>query len=190
MRNYLAELKGRGYSFARLASETGVSSRQLSAFKSGKTKLTSSLPAYEKIRNANRRLAYGEARSAGLSPERANISRRTMFDPRLKAIIRKSTRVVKAKAPTTRYQLRILGEFHNTKTKATRLQNGFSHAYIRIDNAVMEEEAVNDARFKLGGTNWELRRIIEREMTEFVLTSEEAAEAVLDEEPEDDFDED
>ena len=172
MRNYIGELKQRGYSFSRLSKETGVSSKELSAYSKGIKPLKSASDAYEMIRNANRRLAYQEARQAGLAPERANIRRRVMFDPELEEIESTSKRIVKAKQETTRYQLRILGEFYNPKTKDTRIQDGYSRAYLEIDDAVMEAEAVNDARNKLGGTNWELKRIIEREMMQYILEAE------------------
>lgn len=120
---------------------------------------------------------------AGLKHDEAVALNRRLNAPDFEAEDIKSLRECKAKSTTTRWQLRILGEFFNPKEKRTAFQNGFSHAYLRRYNEKMETEAVNDAMFKLGGTNWELRRIIEREMTEYVLTSEDAAEAVLNEVP-------
>jgi len=119
---------------------------------------------------------------AGLSHAAAVKLNRRLNEPDFEVVTSSLFREVKAKSDTTRYQLRILGEFFNPKQRKTSFQNGYSHAYLKIDNK-MVEEAVNDARYKLGGTNWELRWIIEREMTEYVLTGEDAAEAVLNETP-------
>jgi len=127
---------------------------------------------------------------AGLSHDVAVALNRQLNQPDFEPLVSTAYREVKAKAPTTRYQLRIFGEFYNAKQRTTAFEKGYSYAYLKIDETKMEEEAVNDARYNLGGTNWQLVRIIEREMTEFVLTTEQAAEVVLDEEPENDFDDD
>jgi len=183
MRNYIGELKARGYTLKQLATETGVPSKRLSAAARGISPFRSGSKLYEAVRNANRRLGYREARAAGMTSERASASRRTIFDPELKPIEITTEKLVKAKQKTTRYQVRLLGEFYNPKEKKTKIQEGFSRAYLQIDNEKMDEEAVNDARLKLGGTNWELRRVIEREIIEYILTGEDAAEAVLNETP-------
>ncbi len=193
MRNYIGELKARGYTLKQLASETGVSSKRLSAAARGISPLRSGTLNYEAVRNANRRLGYREARASGSSSERASALRRTIFDPELEPISSTSSRLVKSKQETTRFQVRLKGDFYNPKEKTTKIETGYSRAYLEIDNEKMDEEAINDARLKLGGTNWELRRVIEREIIEYVLTGEEAAEAVLNEVPDyggdDEFDE-
>ena len=184
MRNYIGELRQRGYTLKKLAAETGIDTKRLSAAAKGDAPFRSGTKLYELVRNANRRLAYREARAAGVTSERARTRRRTLLSPELEPIASTSVRLVKAKQKTTRFQVRLLGEFYNPKLKQTKIQEGYSRAYLKIDNDKMDEEAVNDARLKLGGTNWELRRVIEREIIEYILTGEDAAEAVLNEVPE------
>ena len=169
MRNYIGELKGLGYTLKALSKETGISQAELSRFKTGVKKLSSGSKDYETIRNTTRRLGYQEARAAGLTSERALATRRTITDPEKLISDMASKRIVKHKAETTRFQMRILGKFHNYKTGDTAIKQGFSHAYTTINKKEMEAEAVAEAQSKLGGSNWKLQKILEREIIEYEL---------------------
>ncbi|MAF42978.1 MAG: hypothetical protein CMI54_02240 [Parcubacteria group bacterium] len=173
MRNYIKELTRAGHTARELSGETGLSASALSRYKTGAKVLKSGTKAYETIRNANRRIGYREARKAGLSSERASARRRVIFDPDIEAADFKSTRVIGHKEDTTRFQMRLIGEFYNYKTKKTRIQQGFSHARLTIDKKVFQSEAIADAQAKLGGSNWQLQRIIETEIIEYRLTEAE-----------------
>jgi len=172
MRDYIGELKKLGYNLKAISSETGLSQAKLSRIKSGKAKLSSTMPEYEVIRNVSRRLSYHEARKAGLSSEKASASRRTLMSPEAETRESDSQRIVKSKQDTTRFQMRILGEFYNYKIHETKLSQGFSHAYLEIDKKLMTEEAIAEAQSKLGGSNWKLKRLIETELVEYILTSD------------------
>lgn len=174
MRNYIAEIKSKGYTYKQISRATGVDKADLQDFRTGRVKLSSTSADYERIRNANRRLAYKQVRRAGLSSKQATRLRRTMFDPELKATETETTRIVRAKQETTRYQLRILGDFYNAKTKQSKISEGYSHAYLEIDDVMMTEEAIAEAQSKLGGTNWKLTRILEHELMEYKLRVERA----------------
>src|SRR3972149_4394631 len=123
MRNYIGQLQQLGYTLKSIATESCLSSSQLSRLKSGKILLKSSTPEYEKIRNVSRRLAYRTVRSSGLTSERATAIRRNLPSPKIdysepeKTYSSQSFRTVKAKEATTRFQLRILGLFYNLKTQ-------------------------------------------------------------------------
>jgi len=177
MRNYIGELKKLGYSLKELAGESGLSQAQLSRIKTGKIPLKSGTELYEKIRNTSRRLSYREARKAGLSSERATVERRILINPeRETRELTTRIREVKSKQNTTRFQMRILGLFSNYKTKETKVQEGYSHAYLTIDKKTMVEEAVAEAQSRLGGSNWNLQRIIEQQITEYKLIDTGIAE--------------
>jgi len=178
MRNYVAELKTKGLTYKQLSKETGIGIKTLQGLKTGRIKMKSTQPVYEVIRNTNRRIGYRQARAAGLSPERANISRRTIFNPELETSERASIREVKHKGESTRYQTRILGEFYHAKRKENRIQEGFSHAYLELDEALQTQEAIAEAQSKLGSTGWELIRLIEHEIIEYKITSKEGTSEV------------
>ena len=177
MRNYVAELKSRGLTYKQLAKETGVNIKTLQGIKTGRISLKSTQPIYEQIRNANRRIGYSQARQAGLNPARANISRRTILDPEKLTQELKSLREVKHKAESTRYQMRILGDFYNAKQKKTKLQEGFSHAYIEVYTDMLHE-AISEAQSKLGGSGWVLTRLIEKEIIEYKITNQAGTSAL------------
>jgi hypothetical protein len=89
------------------------------------------------------------------------------------------------------YQLKMLAEFENSKTKETRIIECFSLGHKRIDTPEIKEylsdineyfdnlsevdrseyddsqelidEAIRDGQSKLGGSNWELKRVIDIE---------------------------
>ena len=177
MRNYIEELKGSGLTYKELARETGIAVKTLQGLKSGRIKLQGGGAGsmYENIRNANRRLGYKKARQAGMSPERASSARRTILNPKRVTDVRRSTREVKHLQDTTRFQTRILGEFYHAKRKETRIQEGFSHAYLTPKDHVehhasQTEEAIADAIIKLGGTGWELVRLIEHEVIKYKIS--------------------
>jgi len=173
MRNYVAELKQLGYSLKDISGEVGMSAAQLSRIKTGKIKLQSGTKEYETIRNVSRRLSYREARKAGLTSSRASGERRTLISPERRTKESESVREVKSKQETTRYQMRILALFWNFKTKESQFSQGFSHAYLTIDIDMMQEEAVSEAQSRLGGSNWKLQRIAEREIMEYRLRADD-----------------
>lgn len=172
MRNYIEELKVRGYSYEVLAKETGVSVSKLRSIKTGRTSLHSTSPLYERIRNANRRIGYREARRAGLAPDKATGARRTLFAPDLETHFTKKTRRVQFKETTTRFQVRILGDFYNLKLKKSAISEGFSWAYPRLNKKRMTGEAIAEAQSRLGGTDWILQRLIELEVMEYKLVAQ------------------
>jgi hypothetical protein len=42
-------------------------------------------------------------------------------------------------------------------------------ASLKVDDELMLKQAIDEARARLGGTNWELVRLIEREIIEYRL---------------------
>ena len=171
-RNYVSELQSKGYSLRRLAKETGISKSTLHRI-SQKVMPPSSTASYEKIRNANRRLAYQELREAGVKPEASRQYRRQFTAPPevQKVRFRSSKRYVKAKFDTTRYQLRLVADYEETKTgQVAYAVESYSMAHLEVVIEEMIEEAINEARRHLGGTNWELIRIIEQGIMEYILS--------------------
>jgi len=180
MRKYIAEIKTKGLSFKQIAKETGITENLIRDIASGKVKLKSGGAGsnYEKIRNANRRIGYRKAREAGLTPERANEARRTIFNPEKQTTERASIREVKHKAETTRFQTRILGEFKHDKRKEIKISEGFSHAYLEYNKIEQTDEAIKEAQSKLGSSGWQLIRLIEHEVIEYKITGEKGTEEI------------
>lgn len=164
MRNYIAELREAGLSWAELSQETGKSTRQLRRYLTGEAKLRSGTESYETIRNTSRRVTYNLARESIGSKRAAGLRRRGLADELTEF---SSIRRVKTKEPSTHWQIRILGLFR--KQGQTRFSEGFSRAALKINEGEMIKQAVDDARFKLGSTGWELVRIVEVEQMEYKL---------------------
>ena len=145
---------------------TGISQKRLREFYTGKRKLHSKMPEYEKIRNLNRRLAYDIMRESGATPKQAHVHRRTFFDPfatEKESIITKYVKPENLPPDEVKYQVRILGVFRHRKTKEERIEEGFSWAYSQMNIAVQLEEAINSARGRLGSTHWEIKKLLEQE---------------------------
>src|SRR3972149_786714 len=191
MRNYVAELHSAGLPFTEIAKQTGISAKKLSQFARGKP-LKSVSKDYQILRNASRRNAYKIIRESGLTPGEAEKYRRIGLSE--KTYHHFTQRVVAhTKLNKTMYQLKMLAEFYNPKTKENRIITCFSmaHSEINIDsftdflNTGIEQilddmseadaaeydsnqeligEAIRDGQSKLGGSNWELKRIIDVEV--------------------------
>lgn len=158
MRDYVEELKSIGYTAKAIAKQSGLSINQIGqGFKSG-------TPEYAAIRNTNRRLARQYARESGMSSKQADFYRRKILNPDLTETVKNVTRKVKARYSQGVNQYFIFGEFRNAKTKEKRFAYGFTKTYKskRKNKNKLITEAVQNARGKLGGTNWELIRIIEQ----------------------------
>jgi len=171
MRNFIGELKTKGYTYKALSRQSGVSARKLSELARGVR--TVSRADYLQAYNLNRKLAYREARHAGLAPEAAREVRPKIYDTARRTMERETTRIVKHKQETTRYQLRILGEFFNSRTNELKFSQGFSRAYLEYNEKEQLEEAIAEAQSRLGGSNWSLRRLIEKEIIEYQLKPDE-----------------
>ena len=164
MRNYIGELRDAGLTWAELSRETGKSARQLRRYASGETKLKSSTKVYEQIRDTSRRISYRLTKES-FGTERAVHYRREALSERLRE--RRSVKEVKHKEPSTHWQIRIAGLFR--RRKVTKIAEGFSPADYKINRDRMIDQAVNDARFKLGSTGWELVRLLEVEEMQYRL---------------------
>lgn len=188
-RNYIKELHDSGMSIKKIAQQTGISQKKVSALSHGIGKLSSKTREYENVRNLSRRTAYQEARKSGLTPdaahkyERIGLSENTYHHHSTK-------QVHHTKLQGQMQQLKILGEFQNLKTKEKRIVEGVSKARKHIspddiaeisieqleddkenietfedypESSKMLQEAIQAAQGKLGGSNWQLIRIIDIE---------------------------
>lgn len=198
MRNYVKEIHDAGLTYKELSNRTGISSKKLSRIARGIDKLSSKSSQYNVIRNENRRFAYEILRKSGIAPESANKYRRIGISSESYTHKRKRT-VKHIKIQKTMFQIKILGLFRNMKTGEEKRAEGVSHAREKIntksfidfiydndiqetleelaetipqeydDNQELIQEAINSARGHLGGTNWELIRIIDIEEIEYVI---------------------
>lgn len=164
MRNYIGELRDAGLTWDQLSRETGKSSRQLRRYVTGEAKLKSGTSSYEQIRNASRRVSYRLTKES-FGTERARSYRREALSPEVRES--KSLKTVKHKEPSTHWQIRIVGLFR--RRSVTKIAEGFSRADYKINRAVMIDQAINDARYKLGSTGWELVRLLEVEEMQYRL---------------------
>ncbi len=190
MRNYIRELHENGLSYKQISNETGISTKRLSSFARGLKKLSSKQPEYSIIRNVNRCTAYKKLTESGLSPEAANKYRRIGLSEQTYSH-RSIRQVSHTKINATMNQLKLLAEFENIKTKETRIIECFSLGHKHIDTPEIKEylsdiddyfeqiseidrseyddsqemidEAIRDGQSKLGGSNWELKRVIDIE---------------------------
>ena len=168
MRNYLKELRDRGYTVSRLSRETGLSSSKVSNVIKGKVKLKSRTDAYESIRNASRRLAYSEVREAGGSSFEATRLRRPLY-------IREEERLPQTEwihrtgKKTTRWMVNILAEFIDPETGKKVVGYGTSKAKPRKKD-VDEEEAIESAKGSLDNYDLKFNRIIETQFTKLVFS--------------------
>ena len=176
MRNYIAELKSTGVSYNKIAKQTDVSASTISRIARGEKLLNSSSKLYKNVRNISRRAGYQEAKKAGYTSKEAHKRQRVFIKKdgykKLDTPFTHSTRHVKAKQDTTVYQLWIKGLFRNIKTKKYAKSEGFSYATSDIRDSMLDE-AINEARNKLGGTNWELVELYKKELMNYVITSED-----------------
>ncbi|MBT9131292.1 MAG: hypothetical protein DDT41_01597 [candidate division WS2 bacterium] len=171
-RDWIGEILSRGYLIKDISKESGVPQQTLTKYVKGKILFTSKSKHYETIRNVNRKLAARELRdkSRGIKPheERESIKladshKRTYFNPLAEPKIVENIREVKyiKQLGKQQQQLRILGEFRNDKTKQERIQEGWSNVYSIPNYARDLEQAIGDAQYKLGGTNWILVKLLE-----------------------------
>lgn len=164
MRNYIGELRDAGLTWAQIARETGKSTRQLRRLATGEAHLKAGTKDYESIRNVSRRVSYKLTKES-FGSERARKYRREALSERVRQ--RKSVKEVKYKEPSTHWQIRIVGLFR--RRNITRIAEGFSPADVKINRETMIDQAINDARFKLGSTGWELVRLLEVEEMQYRL---------------------
>lgn len=164
--NYFNELKSIGLSYSEIAKQTGINRHKISEYARGVRELKTGTD-YFKGYNLTRKTAYKLARTGGYTRAEARKKRTTLLkqEKQPEYIIRN----VKAMTQTTRFQLRILGLFRNRKTKTTQTVTGWSNAHVVVDNKTMLQEAIREAQSKLGGSNWELIRILDIEITEYHL---------------------
>ena len=162
MRNFVGELKQQGYSFRNLAVQSGLSARRVSALARGAKPTRAE---YLKTYNVNRRIGYTKARQAGFKSEVAREKRVSILSEEVREL--KSIRRVKSPTHVTHFQLRILAEFKNRKTKKLIIREGYSFAHPDINEKEMMNEAINDVRGNLESSDWDMTRLIEHEVMEY-----------------------
>jgi predicted transcriptional regulator len=170
MRDYIGELRDLGYTWQRIADESGLSSRTLRRIQSGAAKLQSGTARYETIRNTSRRLAYQSAKAAGVSTRKAGDLRRALPSPKPRDF--GSVREVIYKKQAIQYQMRLLALFRHKVTKRKRVREGFSFVHSDIEDdtkETMQQEAIMHVRGTAEDSNWELIKVIEREIIEYRL---------------------
>lgn len=163
MRNYLGELKAQGLTYKQIAAETGISRKRVSEIARGIETVKSATDTYATIRNVSRRLGYQKLRET-LSAKEAEQYRRIVLSER--TYTHKTIREVKhTHIEKDMIQLKILAEFRNTRTKKLKEEKGFSSGYERsqFNQSEATGEAIREAQSRLGGSNWELQRIIDLE---------------------------
>lgn len=140
-RNYIGELRDQGLSYRKISEETGINSKKLSAYSTGKKALKSSSKEYEVIRNANRRIAYNKIRREGvtfskktgkvlpMSSREASMRRRTFTSPKTHYIQNPPRQVAHPKIQKNMYQLRLLAEYEHDKTHEVKLIESYSYAH-------------------------------------------------------------
>ena len=175
MRNYAKELKDLGYSYKHIAGETGLTSRRVSSLARGIGKYPkSTTETYNTLRNTTRRLSYRKMVESGVAPEQASRYRRTYSNPKREITTKDSQRFVKFRGHATRYQMRLVADYWNTKTgEFVYMFESFSHAYLERDEDILFQDAINNARGQLGESNWELYKEWEREIIEYILSGED-----------------
>ena len=169
VRNYLSELRNAGYTIRDLAKEIGISQKRVSAISRGTVSLPKSdTSLYENIRNANRRLAYQKMRREGATPSMAGAFRRTHTDPAVPVQEREIVRIIEHKQETTRWQLKLVADYYNIKTDERRNYiESYSFAHTDKDIKRDLEEAINEARSRLGDSNWQLTKKHEQSYMEY-----------------------
>jgi len=195
LRNYLKELHDAGLSYNQIAQQTGIERHRVSAIAKGVKTLKSASKEYSTVRNVSRRTAYAKIRESGLSPVEANKYRRIGLSD--KTYIHNSARdVAHTKINKQMYQLKMLAEFENLKSHESKIIECFSKAHAKINKkslinminniadyfteieetedgeeysseTTLINEAVRDGQSKLGGSNWQLKRIIDIETIEY-----------------------
>lgn len=164
MRNFVAEIIGQGLSYRDVAKQSGLSLAKVKAIGKGAKPTRAE---YLKTYNVNRRIGYTKARQAGFKSEVAREKRVQILSEESRNW--SSTRKVKSPTHATHYQLRILGEFRNRRTKELRITEGYSFAHPTRAYKIMVKEALNEAQARLGSSGWDLVRLIESEMMKYKL---------------------
>lgn len=163
-RDWIGELK-QFKTFKDISKQSGIPLKRLREYYQGKRKFDSTIKDYEKIRNLNRKTAYEQFREYGASPAMAEKHRRTFFDPYRESIKKNETRHVREDNMArgeVKHQYRLVGNYINEKLGELRYGvETFSWAYPERDYDKQIKEAIDQARFILGGTNWELIEILE-----------------------------
>jgi len=167
MRNYIKELKDRGYTYRELSKQTGVSTSKLSSLARGKVHLKSGTAIYDNIRNASRRASYEFAREGGASPEESTRLRRVLLTG--ESISRPQTEWVHWHGKrTTRYQTTVVAEFRDPMTGERLFGMGSSKAKrARKDTTI--DEAIESAKGSLNNYDLECIRVIETGHTKLIF---------------------
>lgn len=166
-RNYIKELKSLGYSYQRIASETGYSRDMISSIASGRRAMPKAgSDKYESIRNVSRRATYNEALDRGLPASVASDFRRKA-PKEIKKFTGKHWKVESTITGTTEYQLAIIADFYSEKQQdyAYNLEC-YSNVYIKVRLALMLDECETFGRWKLGGSDWSIVKIHKQIITE------------------------
>lgn len=171
MRDYIGELKSIGFSIKAIAKQAGLTAaRLLKPFKSGTKE-------YEAIRNTNRRLASEYLRQHGATPAQVGKLRRAALNPEAKPLTKNIVRKIKSHYAQGFFQYYIYGEFHEpvygSRFPNVMYQYGFSSSYRRKVPVTerLIKKCVENARGKLGGTNWQLIKILEQGWQVYELTN-------------------
>lgn len=169
MRDYVSELASLGMNAEGISRNSGVS---VSAMKH----LKANTPEYESIRNLVRRESRRKLRASGMSPGEASRLRRTLTDPNAKPRKHNVSKVVESKSDQTLDQYYIFGMFtlrdkSSRQVIETRYGYGFTEKVRKGEYTTRQliSMAVRQAKSKLGGTNWKLKKLIEHGWKSFVL---------------------
>lgn len=186
MRNYLLEIRAAGMSRKAIAEQLGISQYKAKQIEQGIHKIKSGSDLYSKVRNLSRRVDYSNARAEGLSSAEASAERRNIIragDPRIRT---EKKHVPNSKASQNFWQYYVYGKWQDEKTGEIKRQEGFSNVwYDKIDPTDPEqaeeyspsqstltpfEQAINNARAKLRGSNWILIKILRQKWIEYKLS--------------------
>ena len=189
MRNYVGELHAAGLPFTEIQKQTGINVKKLSRIARDIQSLKASSKDYKILRNTSRRTAYTQLRESGVSAKMANKYRRIGLSQR--TYFHETTRNVShTNINKIMYQLKMLAEFINQKTKERKFPEPdgvcFSLAHAQIDETELSgdadsfnandeidneliNEAIRDGQAKLGGSNWELLRIVDIEVITYKI---------------------
>lgn len=153
MRNYVNELKEKGYTEQAIAKQSGVSRATIHNVSTGKTRIKATSKTYETIRNTNRRLASEYGRAHGMTSKQATANRRTLFNPERKPLVKNTRITVKSKSNQTVRQYFIFAEF--TYPDDTNIPNQFAYGFSQATKSravkVLREKAIENAIAKLSG---------------------------------------
>lgn len=169
-RNYISELHDFGYTYKRIAKETGYSKDMVASIAIGRRKLPKSgTKRYEDLRNACRRATFAFGRDRGLTSKYATELRRKVPEE-VKKFKGAVWKVKGSKLGMNECILHVVGDFYSYKAEAWAYDiKCYSAAHAKLELELMIAECESQGQSQLGGTDWRLVKIKSYKIIDVIL---------------------